>query len=58
LELGISGVCRSGSLKPVSRELPEYELGLVGIQEVRRDKIGTEPTDNYTFFYGNGNVYH
>jgi hypothetical protein len=32
--------------------------GLVGVQEVKRDKGGTEPTYNYTFFYGNGNANH
>jgi hypothetical protein len=30
----------------------------VGVQEVRWDKVGTEPAGDYTFFYGNGNVDH
>jgi hypothetical protein len=30
----------------------------VGVQEVRWDKGGTEPADNYTFFYGNRNTDH
>jgi hypothetical protein len=30
----------------------------MGVLDVRWDKGGTEPTNNYTFFYGNGNVYH
>jgi len=30
----------------------------VGVQEVRCDKAGTEPEDNYTFFYGEGNDNH
>jgi hypothetical protein len=31
------------------------KLNLVGVQEVRLDKGGTEPADDYTFSYGNGN---
>jgi exonuclease III len=46
---------RSNSLNTESRELPEYRLDLVAVQEVRWDKGGTEPTDDYTFFNGNGN---
>jgi hypothetical protein len=38
-------------LKAVSRELAEYKLDLMGIQEVRWDKGGT-----YTLSYGNGNA--
>jgi hypothetical protein len=30
----------------------------VEVQEVRWDKSGTEPADDYTFFYGNGDAYH
>jgi hypothetical protein len=30
----------------------------MGVQEVRWDKGATEPADSYTFFYGNGNLYH
>jgi hypothetical protein len=45
LEHGISEVSyRLGSLKTVSRELAKYKLDLVGVQEVRWDKGGTEPT--------------
>jgi hypothetical protein len=32
-------------------------LDLVGVQEVRWDKSGTEPADDYTSFCGNGNAY-
>jgi exonuclease III len=49
---------RSGSLKTVSRELAKYKLDLVGVQDVRWEKDGAEPADNYIFFYGNGNAYH
>jgi hypothetical protein len=30
----------------------------VEVQEVRPDKGSTEPTDEFSFFYGNANVYH
>jgi hypothetical protein len=43
-------------LKTVSGELAKYKLDLVRVQEVRWDKGGTEPTGDYTFFYGNGNA--
>jgi hypothetical protein len=55
LELGMSGVYRSGSLKTVSEDLAKYKLDLVGIQEIRWDKGGTVSADDYTFFCGNGN---
>jgi hypothetical protein len=38
--------------------LAKYKLDLVGVQEVRWDKGGTEPAGDYTFFYGNGNADH
>jgi hypothetical protein len=31
-------------------------LNLAGVQEVRWDKGGTEPADDYTFCYENGNA--
>jgi exonuclease III len=33
-------------------------LDLVGVQEVRWDRGGTEPAGEYTFFYGKGNENH
>jgi hypothetical protein len=42
----------------VARELGKYKLDLVGVQEVRWDKGGTEPAEDYTFFYGAGNEDH
>jgi hypothetical protein len=49
----------SGSLeKTVATELGKCKLDLVGIQEVRWDKGGTERAEDYTFFYGAGNVDH
>jgi exonuclease III len=54
----VRSLYRSGSLKTVSGELAKYKLDLVGVQEVRWDKGGTEPGGDYTFFYGNGNADH
>jgi exonuclease III len=50
----------SGSLKAVARELRKYKLDLVGVQEVRWDKGGTERAEDYTrtFFYVAGNEDH
>jgi hypothetical protein len=39
----------------VLRELSEYTLDLVGVQEVRWEGSGTAPAGEYTFFYGKGN---
>jgi exonuclease III len=49
---------RPGSLKTVARELGKYKLDLVGVQEVRWDKGGTERAEDCTFFYGAGNEDH
>jgi exonuclease III len=54
----VRSLCRSGSLKTVARELGKYKLDLVGVQEVRWDKGGTERAEDYTFFYGAGNEDH
>jgi hypothetical protein len=51
----VRNLYRSGSLRTVSRELAKYKLHLVGVQ-VRWDKGGTEPADDYTFLHGNGNA--
>jgi hypothetical protein len=45
-------------LKTVARELRKYKLDLVGVQEVRWDKGGTERAEDYAFFYGAGNEDH
>jgi exonuclease III len=50
----IRSLYRSGSLKTVARELGKYKIDLVGVQEVRWDKGGTEWAEDYTFFYGAG----
>jgi hypothetical protein len=41
----VRSLSRSFSLKTVPRELAEYKLDLVGMQEVRWDSGGTEPVD-------------
>jgi hypothetical protein len=42
----------------VLRELSNYKLDLVGMQEVRWEGGGTEPAGEYTFIYGKGNENH
>jgi exonuclease III len=54
----VRSLYRSGSLKAVARELGKYKLDLVGVQEVRWDKGGTELAEDYTFSYGAGNEDH
>jgi exonuclease III len=54
----VRSLYRSGSFKTVTRELGKYKLNLVGVQEVRWDKGGTEWADDCTFFYGDGNEDH
>jgi exonuclease III len=48
----------TGTLKTAVRELGKYKLDLVGVQEVRWEKGGTEQAEDYTFFYGEGNGDH
>jgi hypothetical protein len=52
----VRSVYRSGSLE--TRDLAKYKLDLMGVQEGRWDKCGTEPADDYTAIYGNGNADH
>jgi exonuclease III len=52
----VTSLCRIGSLTTVARELGKYKLDLVGVQEVRWEKGGTERAKDYTFYYGQGNV--
>jgi exonuclease III len=46
---------RAGSLVTVSKELSKYKLDLVGVQEIRQEGGGTEPAEEYSFFYGKRN---
>jgi exonuclease III len=52
----VRSLCSAGSLETAARELEKRKLYLVGVQEVRWDKVGTEPADDYIFFYGNENA--
>jgi hypothetical protein len=54
----VRSLCRSHSLKMVATELGKYKLDLVGVQEARWDKGGTERAEDYTFFCGAGDEDH
>jgi hypothetical protein len=38
-----------------ARGLEKYKSDLMGVQEARWDRGGTEPATDFTFFCGNGN---
>jgi hypothetical protein len=42
----------------VAKGTSKYKLDLVGVDEVRWDRGGTEPAGEYTFFYGKGTDFH
>jgi hypothetical protein len=42
----------------MAEEVSKYKLDLVGVQEVRWDRGGTEPAGEYTFYYGCGSENH
>jgi exonuclease III len=50
----IRSLYRISPLKTVARELGKYKLDLVGVQEVRWEKGGTERAEDYTFFLWTG----
>jgi exonuclease III len=54
----VRSVYRAGSLVTVASEISKYKLDLVGVQEVRWDRGGTEPAGEYIFFYGKGHENH
>jgi hypothetical protein len=51
----VRSMYRAGSLRAVAEEISKHKLDLVGVQEVRWHRVGTEPAGEYTFFYGKGN---
>jgi exonuclease III len=54
----VRSLCKVGSLRAVISEMTKHKLDLVGVQEVRWVEGGSQPADNYTFLYGNGNADH
>jgi hypothetical protein len=54
----VRSLYKVGFLMTVSRELSEYTLDLMEVQEIRWEGGGTEPVGEYTFFYGMGNENH
>jgi hypothetical protein len=54
----VRSMYRAGALRIVGEEISKYKLDLVGVQEVRWDRGGTEPAGQYTFFYGKWNQNH
>jgi exonuclease III len=49
----VKSLYRAGSLKTVAIELSKCRLDLVAVQEVSWDKGDSQPSYDYTFFYGN-----
>jgi len=51
----VRSLCRLGSLTTAASELAKCNLDPVAIQEVRLVEGGSQPADDYTFLYRNGN---
>jgi hypothetical protein len=49
---------RAVLLRTVAEKVSKYKYDLMGVQEVRWDRGGTELPGQYTFFYGKGNPNH
>jgi hypothetical protein len=43
-------------VETIGSELAKYNLDLVAMQEVTVVEGSSQPADNYTFFYGNGDA--
>jgi hypothetical protein len=54
--LNVRSFYRAGSQMTVSRELARYKFYLVGVQEIRWEGCGTEPSvGKFTLLYGKEN---
>ena len=42
---------RSELLKTVVKEVSNYRLGLEGVRDGKWEEVGSEHTEDYTFFY-------
>jgi hypothetical protein len=49
---------RASPLMAVAKVISKYKSDLAEVQEIRWDRGGIEPADEYTFFYGKGNENH
>jgi exonuclease III len=54
----VRSLYRAGSLMTVAKEISKCKSDLVGVQEVRWDRCGTEPAGQYIFHYGEGKENH
>ena len=54
----VRSLYRADSLTAADRQLARYKLDLVGVQEVRWDKVGTVRAEDYNLFYGKGKENH
>jgi len=54
----VRSLYRAWSLRAAARELVRDKLDVVGVQEVRWDKVGTVREGDCDFFYGKGNENH
>jgi len=54
----VRSLFRAVSLKTVASESAECKFNLVAVQEVRWGNGDSEPADDYTFLWGNGNANH
>jgi exonuclease III len=54
----VRSLIRADSLTAAARELGRYKLDLVGVQEVRCDKVGTVSERDYNFYCGKGYQHH
>jgi exonuclease III len=51
----VRSLYRAGSFMTFEKEISEYKLDIMGVQEVRLDRGGTKLAGKYTFYYIKGN---